>query len=70
MMSPGGSVGPYVPARLPIGITEQSANPNVPATIPGGQPMNGNNAANPTNPKNLVDLVGAACAGQVNRPGT
>jgi hypothetical protein len=70
MISPGGSVGPYVPARLPIGITEQSANPNVPATIPGGQPMNGNNAANPTNPKNLVDLVGASCAGQVNRPGT
>lgn len=70
MISPGGSVGPYVPARLPIGITEQSANPNVPATVPGGQPMNGNNAANPTNPKNLVDLVGAACVGQVNRPGT
>ncbi len=70
MQSPGGSAGPYVPARLPIGITEQSANPNVPATIPGGQPMNGNDAANPTNPKNLVDLVGAACAGQVNRPGT
>ena len=70
MQSPGGSVGPYVPARLPIGITEQSANPNVPTTIPGGQPMNGNNAAFPTNPKNLVDLVGAVCAGQVNRPGT
>jgi hypothetical protein len=70
MISPGGSTLPYVPARLPIGITEQSANSNVPATIPSGLPMNGNNGANPTNPQNLVDLVGAACTGQVNRPGT
>lgn len=69
MQSAGGSALPYVPARLPVGYTEQTANAtNVPPTV-NGQPMNGNNAANLNTPK-TVDPTGAACLGQVNRPGT
>ena len=53
----------YVPARMPVGYTEQSANSlNVPPQ-PVGNPGNAND------PKNLTTTNGAtACFGQVNRP--
>ena len=51
-----------MPGRLPVGQTEQQANPNVPAQ-PTGNPANANN------PKNLTDLVGATCDGQKIPPG-
>jgi hypothetical protein len=52
---------PYVPARLPVGYTEQSTNPNVPAQ-PDGNPGNANDF------KNLFAIDGSACVGQQNRP--
>jgi hypothetical protein len=53
---------PYVPARLPVGYTEQTTNPNVPPQ-PDGNPGNANDF------KNLTAIDGVTtCLGQVQRP--
>ena len=53
----------YVPGRMPYGYSERIANTNVKSV--SQQPF-----ANANFPKNAKDPTGAACAGQVDRPGT
>lgn len=51
----------YVPARLPVGYTEQVTNPNMPSQ-PQGNPPNANVH------KHLTALDGSSCIGQANQP--